>query len=273
MLRFMRRSHPLFSPWRAWLVGLALTLLPAFSGSLALAQGPENALLVDAPYPPYIIGDFGEQPRDGIMVRVLREAFQRLGMNLTIELMPWQRALGLAREGHVDGLVILLKSSDRENYLVYSDPVIASCGQVYYHKERRPDFNWREYEDLLGLRLGLVRGYVYGPAFHEAVARLGLSTELADGSRANMLKLFRGRVDLALEDERVAQAVLAQEPEWREVLQPAAKPTAVYNYHTALSRTSPVLPRLAELNAVLAEMRASGRIQAIQDSVVQAGAP
>lgn len=232
----------------------------------ASAQTPAAGEFVffDTPFPPYIEGrEDGGPPTGGLAVRIVQEAFRRLDRPMRIELLPWRRVLMSLEEGRCDGVMLLMRNEERERFLCYTDPLCQGREMLYYRPSTMGGFAWEEFEDLKGLSIGLVAGFTYGEAFLAAVADLDLEVEYATDSESNMAKLYAGRVDLALEEQAVAVALLAAHPDWNEAVATAEKPVTVYEYHMAFSRAAGACDLVDRVNEVLEQMRSDGTLETI----------
>ena len=140
---------------------------------------------------------------------------------------------------------------------------------LYFRNDHFKEFNWQDFSELKPYTIGLISGYTYGEGFLAAVASQGLKIEEAVSSEVNFQKLYAGRIDLFLEDELVAKATIAKHPEWKEIFGVASKPVTTYDYYMAISRKSPALDIIPELNKVIARMKSDGTIRRILDASVQ----
>ena len=83
----------------------------------------ETLRLADSPWPPYTLGEVGQPAAGGLVVDLVRQIYGALGIDVRIEMHPWKRVLKMVEYGRVDGPTMLMKTSEREAYLVYTDPV------------------------------------------------------------------------------------------------------------------------------------------------------
>jgi polar amino acid transport system substrate-binding protein len=150
-----------------------------------------RVLFADTPFPPYIVGELGQHPTGGISVELLQELFDRLGVEVSVELHPWKRTLKLAEFGKVDGIPLLMRNSERDRFLVFTEVLFESRELFHYRKDRFGGFSWQGYTDLKNYTIGLVSGYTYGPEFLQAVEELNLKVKYADSSLQNLHEVRR----------------------------------------------------------------------------------
>lgn len=66
---------------------------------------------------------------------------------------------------------------------------------VFFHS-KGSRFDWRNFEDLKGLKVGATEGYNYGKRFNEAEAAGIINVEIAPDDKTNLKKLLGGQIDL-----------------------------------------------------------------------------
>jgi polar amino acid transport system substrate-binding protein len=216
----------------------------------------DQVLMVDCPFPPYMIEE-GGQAVGGVTVNILQEIFRRLGIKLVIEVYPWKRALKMAESGRADGITFLMYDKKRGQRLVFSDVIMKSRETFYFQTGVMESFDWSDYLDLKPYTIGLVDGYVYGGNFLNVVNKFDLKVDYSQSSEENLTKLNGGRVDLVLEDERVAGALIGTRG-WSKRIKAASKAVGVTEYRLAFSRRSPAQALLPEVNRVIDEMKKDG---------------
>ncbi|MFK0342927.1 substrate-binding periplasmic protein [Pseudomonas asiatica] len=166
-----------------------------------LAQG-ERLRLVTDDWAPYAYQHDG-QPR-GIDYEVTTQVFERLGVEVEWEFLPWKRCLAMIEQGLADGIMDIFQTESRQPYLVYAPEPMSEVEFVLFQASARRHAV-KALDDLAGLTVGTSPGYAYGAAFNEAVH---FRREAAPTHEANFGKLMLGRIDLAITDRRVGQYLL-----------------------------------------------------------------
>ena len=233
---------------RQWLAtGLAALAVPA--------RALEPVTLASTEFPPYT----GERlAGGGFLTRAIAMAFERSGYAVKTLFYPWTRALKVTRNGEVDGITAIWRTTEREQWLAFSDPIVSNDIGFYGRTEGAP---WlRELADIKaqGLRIGVVRGY----AVPKALLELKPQFEETLNDAAGLRMLAAKRMDLVLIDRAVAhhllQAQLATlQPSliWQNIVVESLP------LHMALRRDSPRhAPQLAAFNAGLAVIVADGSL-------------
>lgn len=198
-------------------------LLLRFGAALALAgAAPTAALALDIvrlaaverePYAGPALPDQGYVPE------VAQAAFARSGYRVQTAFYPPDRARHLAEAGEVDGWMPVHADPALQAGFVLSAPLPGDQLGLLKRKEspirlpadaaRRPA---AALEALAGLRFGIARGSISGPA---AAAVAPLRTERVALDVQNLDKLANGRIDLALIDKYLAADLMAlQRPQY-----------------------------------------------------------
>jgi len=255
---------------------LALTLaLLAVSAVAGAADAPKVVMLATTEWAPYI-GQ--ELPEHGYVHILATRAFAKSGYEAQIRFYPWARALVLAREGKVAGLMPEYFDASRTNEFAYSDAFPGGPVGFYARRDRKlkipPTLATKPAKTLATLkhlRFGVVRGYLNAPAFDNAP---GLKREEARDDLTNLRKLYHGRVDAIVIDRHVAEYLLRTAvPEFAAELEYLEPPLAQHSLYIAFSRTAPDHEALRQaFNRGLELLENSGELAAIRRQAGLGGA-
>jgi polar amino acid transport system substrate-binding protein len=201
--------------------------------------------------PPFRLLKGGAAP-GGLYLELLAEAARRADWRLRFEEVPAARALLMLEQGTADLSAGPLRLPERERYLHYSRISLPPEEKIVLTRQGASAV--RGPEDLHGLRVGVHRGKRYGEAFD---ALVGLQrVELPDYSAA-LRMLALGRLDAVLLPRRQAQRLL-DELKLREKLQQQPWRLAGATPYVVLSRRSPWLARLSELETAAESLQRDG---------------
>lgn len=236
------------------ITALFALLLPAF-----FCHAEQRVTLTGDPWPPYVEGELGQEARGGIVVELVERIFSRLeGVEASFPLVPWNRALKEVEVGTKDGIVALLKSAERERYMVYTDPLFESHNLVWYSKKKFPrGFNWNKIGDLAGYRVGITKGYTYGDDIDHAIESGLLPVVRVPTVDRLFAMLARDRVDIALANDNVGNALAGRYGSANELVA-AHKATGKDVHYLAFSRKSPAQDLVPRINRILSELRGEG---------------
>jgi polar amino acid transport system substrate-binding protein len=237
------------------------TCLLALCGPAA-AQGLR---LVTGNYPPYEYEEDG-QPK-GMVVEIVQEAFRRAGHAVSIEVMPWARALQEAQSGRADGIFAAVKTPERERQLAYTrEPLVPLVVSLFVRKDSGIRYDGR-LQPLAHYRFGVVNRFSNGPRFDGAMAAGVLPlVEAANGTESNIRKLMAGRIDVMVNNRYGAHYFLRRLGLDDQVaeLQPPLDASPSY---LAFSRARDDLAALREaFDRALAAMKADGSFQRIVEA-------
>ena len=199
----------------------------------------------------------GNDPATAVAEQIVREAYRRLGIAMTLHQLPGERTLLQANDGKMDGELYRKLGMEREYPNLVIIPVPLQTYEIVIFS-RGTSFVVTGWESLRPYTLGFVRGIkIVQENTHgmkvEAVATLPQAFE----------KLMMGRTDLVLCNRLSGMAVVrAMNVEGISVLEPALASFPVYHY---LNRKHQAL--VPELTRVLKQMQEDRTIERIQRSV------
>jgi len=104
---------------------------------------------------------------EGYSWDVLRESLHEMGYTIDLYVLPWVRALNYLEAGKVDALFPTGKNSEREKIFYYSREPVNEVVFVLYLRAEDPT-EWRGFDLLKGLRIGVKRGFNYGDEWNAA---------------------------------------------------------------------------------------------------------
>ena len=169
---------------------------------LSVAARGEKLRIVTEPWAPYVYEQGGKNL--GLDYETTAIVFQRLGIEVEWQFLPWKRCLSMLETGQADGALDIFHSAERDATLLYpSEPLSDVEFVMFYANERPHPFN--TLEQLKGLTIGTSPGYLYSPDFSQSQL---FTREPAPTHEANFGKLVRGRIDLLITDRRVGQHLL-----------------------------------------------------------------
>ena len=224
--------------------------------SFPAAAGPTLKLVHD-PYPPYVDDSL---PRGGLATDIATTVLERAGFAAEVALVPWARALQGAGDGVYDAMLSAWYTPERDRLLAFSESYAVNRVRFVAARGREPKNAGPEH--LAGLRIGVVRGYAYEPAF---MARTDLVREEVRDLVHALQMVAAGRLDLALEEERVARHTIAvRAPELTEKLVFLDPPLSENGMRLAVSRRRPDHAEIvSRFNGTLVLAQADGTLAEI----------
>lgn len=236
-------------------VCFALILL---SGAPAFSQG-QVVELAAFNYPPFYYEEEGEVR--GIAVDLINEVFGRLNLQANVHIYPLSRALSYLKSGSRDGIMILINTPERARYIKYTEPVMTVRGLIWSSANRSEGpVNYESLEDLRAYRVGVTRGYSYGPELDAVLKTMDVDTANAD--LFNFRKLTTGRIDVFPGNEIVAKGLFKKFPDLNGKVVHSEKSFIEWVLHMGISKRSWLTSMLPEINEALLDMKREGVIDA-----------
>ncbi len=213
-------------------------------------------------YLPWTEGIAGSKATGGIAVEIVEELFQRLDMQTRVVVYPFKRGLERIKQGEEDVILMVSWSKEREQYMLFSDPIRHSQ-HVFYHSAGLDDFDWSDWQDLKPYIIGNVTGYNLGEEWQKAKKNYDLQVEEVKEDVFNIRKLLLGRIDIAIVDNEVMQRLIEQNSEYQGKFSWHKKPVFESLNNLGISKKSSLAPMLPRINAMIQEMQEDGSFQRI----------
>lgn len=149
---------------------------------------------------PRLFGRSLEGQYIGLGPEVLREVARRMGDSVRFEVYPWARAQKMVSQGQADILIGPYRTPEREQRFLFSQHAFYRDRIVFFARDG-VEVAWQgDYAALAGKRVGIIRGWTYGPAFDDGREAMDLHSIESVDNALRMLVL--GRIDLLASNER-----------------------------------------------------------------------
>jgi polar amino acid transport system substrate-binding protein len=173
--------------------------------TLSLCAQGQTLRIASEDWAPYIYEEQGALR--GLDYEATEVVLQRLGIKVEWQLLPWKRCLVALEQGHVDAILDVFRTPEREASIIYPDEPMSQIEFVLFYANARP-YPYRHLQDLQGLKVGVSAGYWYANrGFRESDL---FTREPAPSHSANFGKLLRDRVDLVINDRRGGNFLIQQ---------------------------------------------------------------
>jgi polar amino acid transport system substrate-binding protein len=126
------------------------------------------------------------------------------------KVVPWDTSIEMIKRGYSQVIPAISKQSDREAYLSYSDNYRKVESYSFYGM-RGLSQNVMQLEDLKGLRVGIVKGYRYYPAFESYKA---FERNESINERVLFEKLAKRQLDVILVNSYVGDYLVRTNTQW-----------------------------------------------------------
>lgn len=230
----------------------------------------------DDDYPPYSYVENGQLK--GIYTEIVREAAHAMPQYaVQLRPVPWKRGVLMLQTGEAFALYPPYLWRDERPYVRYSVPLLMEQMVVFCNQEvlaRRTLQHWPA--DYGGLHIGINAGFLLGDAGLTQALRSGkVVLDAAKGTRTNLLKLMRGRIDCYVSDrlsaqwelQRIRRDVQAGTP--MQAIHETAQLASQQGYMGFTLRQPGQYPYredfIAQFNAAIVRMQNNGAIRRIVD--------
>ncbi|RED46165.1 substrate-binding periplasmic protein [Aestuariispira insulae] len=232
---------------------LALVLLSVINPTRADGR-PVHVVTLE--FPPYVSENL---PQKGWAWEVCATILKEAGYEPHLQILPWARALALTRDGKADALYLANINEERRQWAVFTDPVGEEVSVPFGRIDLKAG------QDLLTLR-GTRVGGLRGAHVLKILSGQGVEIYPVITLEQGFRMVLVGRLDMLVTDRYVGMHLLqtGMPPQYHQNIVPLDIAIDSNQLHLAISRKAPDHDRLQEdFNMGLAELRASGRYQAI----------
>ena len=192
----------------------------------------------------------------GIMVDVGQAIADHLGVKLEVVESPWAALIPSLQANKVNLICAAMYiTEERKKVVDFSEPVYPYCEALVVKASDKK--NYVTIEDLKGLTMGAQVGTVYT----KGLEAKGIPVKVYDNIGDILLEISNGRIDAFLGDGPVAKYLVKTKPDFKVRVVESYKPVMCGDIGVGVSKDASDL--LAEVNKVVAQLKASGKIKEI----------
>lgn len=208
-------------------------------------------------FPPWKI--VGQEGIHGIDIELVTALLEEADMTPSFESCPWPRCLNMIETGEADIVTGILKRPERERTMHFIEPPYKTkSSKAFYILKGSPDIV--TYEDLHGKVIGVLREAKHFKRFDEDNT---LKKEEIHANELNFMKLAAGRVDTTIATESIGDYLIAELGLAGKVAKATYRHDTEIPVYFAVSRKSPLMPRIDDLEKAAKRLRNSGRFNHI----------
>lgn len=192
--------------------------------------------------------------KNGIVGYLLTKALSQHNITLNIEYYPWSRAITLANENKIDGLLTATPEESKD--LIFSSSPLGNYQMCFY---TRADSKWRYKKplDFSNNKLGIIQNYGYGEpldSYLKSKNDKNLHEISGTNSIARLIKLLaNNRVDIIIEDRIVFDWTRSNNPILKQLPIKEAGCLPKHLFYLALSPTEANKVRMGSLTPAIKE--------------------
>ena len=155
--------------------------------------GPQNVI-------PFAYGNQGVIT--GYDYEIFMEIMKRAGLDVKVELLPFNRIWSYLLNGSVDGTFMIFYKENRKKHIVYcKEPMHRAIYHLIVKKGN--EFPYESLKDLYGKRVGNQMGFFVSEEFQQAVKENKIILDEALSVEMNLNKLMAGRIDCFISSVRL----------------------------------------------------------------------
>lgn len=196
----------------------------------------------------------------GIDRDLMDEIGKRMGVSFTWHRRPWVRCLLEIEHGLADVMTGVAKTPERAKYIHYSDTAYMTLSPAFYvHKDTGADAI-THYEDLKKFSIGYTRGSAYFKRFDNDDT---LNKKPGNDEEMLIEMVREKRWDTLIGTDAQVEYDLSLRELRGTIVKAAYKPDSAIKLYLGISKRSPLMNRMEELNRVLERILSDGTFQKI----------
>ncbi|HCY84159.1 MAG TPA: hypothetical protein DHV36_03385 [Desulfobacteraceae bacterium] len=235
----------------------------ALSAASAGFAGPS----VKISAPPSIWVQTKDGRPSGPVIDLVEGIFNRFGVTVVAEELPWARAVARMKTGELDMIPVIFFTQERTKFMSFSIPYVQVSTAVFVPPGKSFPFNG--IDDLVGRSGVMMTGDSISREFEMAESRLTLTRVSRYDQILDMLRA--GRADYAVA-ARFGFVIHAKRLGLENTFERLEKPVATRDLHFAISKRSKFLNYLPAINQRILEMKQDGSMQEIINQAVDMAA-
>lgn len=143
---------------------LFLTLFIMALPNFIYAENKSLHIGISTGYPPFYFFDDNQEPV-GICIEVIHHVARQLNISVQFSSYPWNRMIYNGKEGYVDAIMPLFKTSEREQFLIFpKDEIIMETNSFFTLKSHTLNFSG-SLAEMTEHHIGVIENYSYGDVF------------------------------------------------------------------------------------------------------------
>jgi len=184
---------------------------------------------------------------NGLHTKYLRYIANQLGAEISISTMPFARRVKEIKNGHLDIIVGIQKTENRENELTFIGPHYESLSYRFYTLAENVT-GTTNYHDLYSKLIGVNKNSKYFPAFD--IDHKIKKIEVVN-LRQNIKLVSKGRIDLLIHYAESTLPLLKSMNLDKKIVQAQFQPNHTNLHYVAISNKSPLMKYKNKLRKII----------------------
>ena len=198
----------------------------------------------------------------GLDIEIFRTAAEMAGCSVTFTQGDWFHLLQLIRTGEVDALAGASKTSQREDFAIFSRPYREETFQLYVRLGDVTAYKDKSLADLMkgNFRLGLTQDYIYGDEVNALQDNKETAAKISyvPLGEMNFFNLMDNKIDGLIEDPFVGTYTLRRKG-WEDDIMPLSLDLYSGEVYFMFSQSSVDEAVVERFNDAIKQMKDSGR--------------
>jgi len=219
-------------------------------------------------FPVAFVDDDGHRAQ-GIGYDLLKHIGQKLGLELELELsvrLPWKRVLKYLETGELDMISALYWNAPRAELYDYSRPYFYNKSHLFVLSDKM--FSYQEPGDLSPFSGMYLSGSSFGEDFDRIIRENKLQLQEVTDRKMMIRALFSGLADYFIHDRADMFRYLKQR-QLHTTIVPLPTLVAAIAVHFGLSKKSPCIALLPEINREIERAQADGTLDRLMEKYRQ----
>ncbi|WP_163832094.1 substrate-binding periplasmic protein [Spartinivicinus ruber] len=166
--------------------------------SLSIITYADNIRVATSDWPPFYSPKLDN---NGILTYIVQETLKPIGHTLTVDFLPWARALALTKAGKYHALLGCWHTKEREDYYYFTKKILDAG--PHFMKKESSKLRINKPKDLEGSKIGIIRDF----ALSDTIKKLITEDKIHLVEVDSVYQLFEliefSRVDVILENPLV----------------------------------------------------------------------
>jgi len=210
--------------------------------------------------PPFSYVDENYQAH-GLALELVQAVIDEVNGELSYVTCPWARCLKLVEQGQVDFIFGIVKTPARDKFLRYIEPPFTkSFTEIALYQLKTSNQDITHYEQLMNKTIGVQRGAAHVEEFDDN-PKIKKVSVVDIPSVIELLK--KKRIDAFIMPTQSAEQYLSQHDPAGEITQASFSFRKEQGGYIALSKKSPHIDKIEQLNTGLTNIMANGKLKAI----------
>lgn len=240
----------------------ALFIIFILTAISSLSQA-EVLRIVTPEYPPYEYTENGKLK--GLAVNIIKRTFQEMNQPISIEVLPWARAMRFIKEGSRDAVFTAFKTPERVRFADFSKQVLIQQSVSLFVRKDSDIHYEGDLRSLSDYSLGVVRKISYGLRLDSAIMRNNfIRVEETNEGTQNFGLLLSGRVDMVASTQYGGYHILKKLGRLNEVKELPVIVQEIPSF-IAFSKIRKLTDMRDRFDLAIAKLKANGEYQKIID--------